>query len=154
MARVQMAHTLPLYQPSISRSTFSGEGSTCARHSWPQSPFSGQRVHDCSRVCSWPRNAVQNAYLLSTSMSTGLTVFRTDGGLASAILEIGLKAQRNRQTGHQYCTQEEENNRKKCERQHKLTCRQRSLDFLPVAAGSGSSQPHRLFVIRLVTMVQ
>src|ERR1035438_7554032 len=60
--RSQIAQLLPSYHLLSSRSTFSGEGLTCARHSCPQSPFSGQLEHDFSRECSWPRRAVQNAY--------------------------------------------------------------------------------------------
>ena len=114
----------------MSRSTFSGEGSTCARHSWPQSPFSGQRVHDCKRVCSWPRYAVQNAYLLIHLDVDWRSPFSGQmADLASAILEIGLKAQGHRQTGYQSCAKEEENDGENRECQHKLTCRQRSRTF-------------------------
>src|ERR1035438_5167569 len=69
--RSQIAQLLPSYHLLRRRFTFSGEGLTCARHSWPQSPLSGQREHDFSRECSWPRRAVQDAYSLSVSMSAG-----------------------------------------------------------------------------------
>ena len=71
-ARLQMAQLLPCYHLCSRRSRFSGEGLTCARHSWPQSPFSGQREHDCRRSCSSPGNALGKANLLSTSTVTGL----------------------------------------------------------------------------------
>src|SRR5271165_2036884 len=69
--RSQMAHVLPWYHFCSRRSRFSGDGLTCARHSCPQSPFSGQREQDCKRSCSSPRSAVEKANLLSNSTVTG-----------------------------------------------------------------------------------
>src|SRR5271157_2128779 len=72
--RAQMAQFLPSYHLASKRSMFSGEGSSCAWHSWPQSPFSGQREHDSNLECSCPRNAIQKANLWSTLTSAGRPV--------------------------------------------------------------------------------